>query len=118
MRPPAQNAGTSRTPPSGSTNSTSRRIAVHGSSGSRTAVNSSSWTPRRARACDIETSGDFGIQNTACGSMPPVGSQWVLDEPSRLTLRDADSAEPALGEVVLEVVAAGICGSDLHGYVG
>jgi threonine dehydrogenase-like Zn-dependent dehydrogenase len=50
--------------------------------------------------------------------MPAVGSQWVLDGPSRLTLRDAASAQPAPGEAVIEVVATGICGSDLHGYVG
>src|SRR5262245_36847823 len=74
--------------------------------------------PRRARACDIETSEDFGIQNTACGSMPVVGSRWVLDGPGHLTLRDTTSVEPATGEAVLEVVAAGICGSDLHGYGG
>jgi threonine dehydrogenase-like Zn-dependent dehydrogenase len=51
--------------------------------------------------------------------MPAVGSQWVLEGPSRLTLRDdAPSAVAAPGEAVLEVIAAGICGSDLHGYAG
>jgi 2-desacetyl-2-hydroxyethyl bacteriochlorophyllide A dehydrogenase len=50
--------------------------------------------------------------------MPAVRSQWVLEEPGRLTLRDAPPAAPAPGEAVLEVVATGICGSDLHGYVG
>lgn len=50
--------------------------------------------------------------------MPAVGSQWVLDGPSHLTLRDAPPAAPVPGEAVLEVVAAGICGSDVHGYAG
>lgn len=50
--------------------------------------------------------------------MPVVSSQWVLEGPSQLTLRDAPSAARASGEAVLEVVAAGICGSDVHGFAG
>jgi 2-desacetyl-2-hydroxyethyl bacteriochlorophyllide A dehydrogenase len=50
--------------------------------------------------------------------MPIVDSRWVLEGPGRLALRGAPAADPAPGEAVLEVVAAGICGSDLHGYVG
>jgi 2-desacetyl-2-hydroxyethyl bacteriochlorophyllide A dehydrogenase len=44
--------------------------------------------------------------------------QLVLLGPKRLTLDEAPSPALAAGEVVLEVVAAGICGSDIHGYVG
>jgi threonine dehydrogenase-like Zn-dependent dehydrogenase len=51
--------------------------------------------------------------------MPAVSSQWVLEGPTRLTLReDVPSAAPEPGEAVLEVIAAGICGSDVHGYAG
>ena len=50
--------------------------------------------------------------------MPTVRSQWVLEGPGHLRLRDAPAADPGPGEAVLEVIATGICGSDVHGYVG
>jgi 2-desacetyl-2-hydroxyethyl bacteriochlorophyllide A dehydrogenase len=50
--------------------------------------------------------------------MEPSGRQLVLVGPNRLTLHEAPSPAPGAGEVVLEVVATGICGSDVHGYVG
>jgi threonine dehydrogenase-like Zn-dependent dehydrogenase len=44
--------------------------------------------------------------------------QLVLHGPGRLTVDAAPSSAPAAGEVVLEVLATGICGSDVHGYAG
>jgi threonine dehydrogenase-like Zn-dependent dehydrogenase len=41
---------------------------------------------------------------------------WYGD--TSLAFEDADDPEPGLGEVVLDVELAGICGSDLHGYRG
>jgi 2-desacetyl-2-hydroxyethyl bacteriochlorophyllide A dehydrogenase len=46
------------------------------------------------------------------------GRQLVLLGPNRLTVDEAPSPAPRAGEVVLEVVAAGVCGSDVHGYMG
>lgn len=42
--------------------------------------------------------------------------QAVTKRRSGFTLRDVEAAAPAAGEVQLRVRAAGICGSDLHGY--
>lgn len=42
----------------------------------------------------------------------------VLAGPLDLRLEEIEPPEPAAGEVLLGVVAAGVCGSDLHGYRG
>jgi threonine dehydrogenase-like Zn-dependent dehydrogenase len=42
----------------------------------------------------------------------------VYVEPHRLELRDAPMPAPAATEVVVKVEASGVCGSDLHGYLG
>jgi 2-desacetyl-2-hydroxyethyl bacteriochlorophyllide A dehydrogenase len=42
----------------------------------------------------------------------------VFDGPEQLTVRDRDIPKPGPGEVLLRVAATGICGSDLHGYMG
>lgn len=36
----------------------------------------------------------------------------------RFGVEDAPTPEPAAGEVVLEITATGVCGSDIHGYMG
>jgi threonine dehydrogenase-like Zn-dependent dehydrogenase len=42
----------------------------------------------------------------------------VYAEPHRMELRDAPVPDPGPTEVVVKVEAAGVCGSDLHGYLG
>lgn len=42
----------------------------------------------------------------------------VYVEPHRLELRDAPTPTPRATEVVVKVEASGVCGSDLHGYLG
>jgi len=42
----------------------------------------------------------------------------VYVEAKRLVIRDIDTPVPDEGEVLVQVMAAGICGSDLHGFVG
>jgi threonine dehydrogenase-like Zn-dependent dehydrogenase len=42
----------------------------------------------------------------------------VYVEPHRLELRDAPTPVPQAAEVVVKVEASGVCGSDLHGYLG
>jgi threonine dehydrogenase-like Zn-dependent dehydrogenase len=42
----------------------------------------------------------------------------VYAEPHRMELRDAPVPGPGPTEVVVKVEAAGVCGSDLHGYLG
>lgn len=44
--------------------------------------------------------------------------QLVLDGPRALRLRDVADLEPAAGQVRVAVHAAGVCGSDVHGYRG
>ncbi|NYF16639.1 2-desacetyl-2-hydroxyethyl bacteriochlorophyllide A dehydrogenase [Microbacterium sp. AK009] len=41
-----------------------------------------------------------------------------LEEIGRLSLVELDEVSPAPGEVVVETIATGICGSDIHGYTG
>ena len=38
--------------------------------------------------------------------------------PNQLELREAPKPEPKEGEVLLRVRACGICGSDVHGFLG
>lgn len=42
----------------------------------------------------------------------------VWEGPERLTLEDVPAPEPKAGDVLVRVAAAGICGSDIHGYLG
>jgi threonine dehydrogenase-like Zn-dependent dehydrogenase len=42
----------------------------------------------------------------------------VYTGPERMELQDFPEPAPGEGEVLLEVVAAGVCGSDLHGFLG
>ncbi|MBO0731124.1 MAG: alcohol dehydrogenase catalytic domain-containing protein, partial [Acidimicrobiaceae bacterium] len=42
----------------------------------------------------------------------------VFQAPWRLTVEDVPDPDAADGDVLLEVLATGICGSDLHGYTG
>jgi threonine dehydrogenase-like Zn-dependent dehydrogenase len=42
----------------------------------------------------------------------------VFHEPWVMTLEDRPEPEAAAGDALLEIVATGICGSDLHGYTG
>jgi 2-desacetyl-2-hydroxyethyl bacteriochlorophyllide A dehydrogenase len=42
----------------------------------------------------------------------------VFDGPERLTVRHREIPRPGPDEVLLRVAATGICGSDLHGYMG
>ncbi len=42
----------------------------------------------------------------------------VYVEPHRLELQDAPTPAPRATEVVVKVEASGVCGSDLHGYLG
>lgn len=42
----------------------------------------------------------------------------VLKEFGRLEVEDRPSPAPATGEVQLEIIATGICGSDIHGFTG
>ena len=42
----------------------------------------------------------------------------LLTAPSRLEFVDFPEPQPADGEVVVEVHACGICGSDIHGWDG
>lgn len=42
----------------------------------------------------------------------------MLEEIGRLAVVDLDDADPAPGEVLVETIATGICGSDIHGYTG
>lgn len=44
--------------------------------------------------------------------------QLVFDGPGRLRVQDAPRPVPRPGEVRVEVHSVGICGSDIHGYVG
>lgn len=44
--------------------------------------------------------------------------QLVFDGPHELHLEDARRPQPGPGEARVDVHAAGICGSDVHGYVG
>jgi len=42
----------------------------------------------------------------------------VLEEYNKLVYRDVDEPQPASGEVLIQVKACGICGSDVHGMDG
>jgi L-iditol 2-dehydrogenase len=42
----------------------------------------------------------------------------VFEGPWEMPLRERPDPEPSAGEVVVAVRAAGICGSDVHGYIG
>ena len=42
----------------------------------------------------------------------------LLSEPSQLDLRDLPAPVPAADELLVEIAACGICGSDVHGYDG
>lgn len=42
----------------------------------------------------------------------------VIDGPRRLRVEEAPAPAPGPGELLVEVHAVGICGSDVHGYVG
>jgi L-iditol 2-dehydrogenase len=42
----------------------------------------------------------------------------VFEGPGRMPLRDRSDPAPGPGEVVVQVRASGICGSDVHGYTG
>ena len=42
----------------------------------------------------------------------------VFEGPGRMALRDRPEPPPGPGDVVVEVQAAGICGSDVHGFTG
>lgn len=42
----------------------------------------------------------------------------VCHEPYDLTIEDVDKPEPGEGEVVVQVKATGVCGSDVDGYIG
>jgi threonine dehydrogenase-like Zn-dependent dehydrogenase len=42
----------------------------------------------------------------------------VFQGPERLTIEERDVPEPGPGEALVRVEATGICGSDLHGYMG
>lgn len=42
----------------------------------------------------------------------------VFMGPRQLEVMQRPDAQPGPGEVLLQVVATGICGSDLHGYTG
>jgi threonine dehydrogenase-like Zn-dependent dehydrogenase len=42
----------------------------------------------------------------------------VFHGPWEMTVEDRPEPEPAEGDALLEIVATGICGSDLHGYTG
>lgn len=44
--------------------------------------------------------------------------QAVLEGPRKLTVREADIPTAGPGEVLIEVKACGICGSDVHAYTG
>jgi propanol-preferring alcohol dehydrogenase len=43
---------------------------------------------------------------------------WVLDKPHRLNLKEVPIPEPGPGEIVLRVLACGICRTDLHEVLG
>lgn len=42
----------------------------------------------------------------------------VYTAPEQLQIQEAQAPQPATGEVLLKVRACGICGSDVHGYLG
>jgi len=42
----------------------------------------------------------------------------LLSSPSALAVVDVDTPSPAAGEVLVRVVACGVCGSDVHGFTG
>jgi threonine dehydrogenase-like Zn-dependent dehydrogenase len=42
----------------------------------------------------------------------------VYDGPRKLSVQDRPDPRPQPGEVLLRIIATGICGSDLHGYTG
>jgi threonine dehydrogenase-like Zn-dependent dehydrogenase len=42
----------------------------------------------------------------------------VFHGPWEMTVEDRPDPQPAGGDILLEIVATGICGSDLHGYTG
>ena len=42
----------------------------------------------------------------------------ILENPEQLALRDAPQPETNNGEKVVRVAATGVCGSDMHGYLG
>ena len=42
----------------------------------------------------------------------------VYEGPNTLTCRDVPDVAPRRGEVKIRVKACGICGSDVHGYLG
>ena len=42
----------------------------------------------------------------------------VYTNPNEVTYRDEPEPHPAAGEVVLDIDAVGICGSDMHAYHG
>ena len=42
----------------------------------------------------------------------------VYHGPWQMTLEEVDEPRPGPGEVLVDVQAVGICGSDVHGYTG
>ena len=42
----------------------------------------------------------------------------LLSSPGALAVVDVDTPSPAAGEVLVRVVACGVCGSDVHGFTG
>ncbi len=42
----------------------------------------------------------------------------MFEGPWEMPLRERPDPEPSAGEVVVAIRAAGICGSDVHGYIG
>ena len=42
----------------------------------------------------------------------------IYDGPETLVLREVPDAEPRAGEELIRVLAVGICGSDMHAYLG
>lgn len=50
--------------------------------------------------------------------MTPANQGLVYNGPYEITLTDLPDPTPADGEVVVEVLAVGVCGSDVHGFSG
>ncbi len=48
--------------------------------------------------------------------MPGRMRAAVYDGPGRIAVREVDAPEPGPADVVLDVIACGICGSDVHSY--
>jgi D-arabinitol dehydrogenase (NADP+) len=48
------------------------------------------------------------------GALPSTMSAVVYDEPGRFEIREVATPQPGPGEVLLKVLVAGVCGTDLH----